>query len=138
LDIPTPPVETVPTSRLFCSPSNPRLNDAAVPHVAASIRRFGWQQPIVARRSGEVIAGNTRLKAAQSLGMETVPVWWFDGTDLDAAAFAIADNRSHEFASWNDAKLAPLLEQLKAEDSLDGVGFTDDDLDALAAKLPEH
>ena len=134
----SPPVETVPTSKLFCSPSNPRHNEAAVPHVAASIRRFGWQQPIVARRTGEVIAGNTRLKAAQSLGMETVPVWWFDGTDLDAAAFAIADNRSHEFASWNDAELARLLEQLKAEDSLDGVGFTDDDLDALVARLREQ
>ena len=63
------PVEIVPISRLFCSPTNPRKNDAAVPHVAASIRRFGWQQPIVARRTGEVIAGNTRLKAAQELGI---------------------------------------------------------------------
>ncbi|MEO6596832.1 MAG: ParB N-terminal domain-containing protein, partial [Planctomycetota bacterium] len=61
----SPPVETVPISQLFCSPTNPRLNDQAVPHVAASIRRFGWQQPIVARRTGEVVAGNTRLKAAQ-------------------------------------------------------------------------
>ncbi len=64
-----PPVETVPIERLFCSPTNPRRNDAAVPHVAASIRRFGWQQPIVARPSGEAIAGNTRLKVAQELGM---------------------------------------------------------------------
>jgi ParB-like chromosome segregation protein Spo0J len=45
----SPPVETVEVSRLFCSPTNPRRNDAAVPHVTASIRRFGWQQPIVAR-----------------------------------------------------------------------------------------
>jgi hypothetical protein len=67
------PVETVSISRLFCSPTNPRRNDQAVPHVAASLRRFGWQQPIVARRTGEVIAGNTRLKAAQSLGMTEVP-----------------------------------------------------------------
>jgi len=79
LDTPaSPPVEIVPISRLFCSPTNPRNNDAAVPHVAASIRRFGWQQPIVARRTGEVIAGNTRLKAVQQLGMQEVPVWWFD------------------------------------------------------------
>ena len=35
------------------------LNDPAVPHVAASIKRFGWQQPVVAKPSGEVIAGNT-------------------------------------------------------------------------------
>ena len=134
----TPPVEIVPISHLFCSPSNPRLNDAAVPHVASSLRRFGWQQPIVARRSGEVIAGNTRLKAAQSLGMTEVPVWWFDGSDLDAVSFAVADNRTHEFAQWNEAELSRLLEELKKEDSLDGVGFSDDDLDALVAKLREQ
>jgi site-specific DNA-methyltransferase (adenine-specific) len=89
-----PPVEIVPISRLFCSPANPRHNDQAVPHVAASIRRFGWQQPIVAQRTGEVIAGNTRLKAAQELGMTEVPVWWFDGTDLDPVAFGIACRRT--------------------------------------------
>jgi DNA modification methylase len=136
LDLPTaPPVELVPIDRLFCSPTNPRRNDAAVPHVAASIRRFGWQQPIVARRTGEVIAGNTRLKAAQSLGMTEVPVWWFDGTDLDALSFAIADNRSHEHAEWNEAELALILEQLRNEDALDGVGYSTDDIDALVAQL---
>ena len=130
-----PPVETIPISRLFCSPTNPRKNDAAIPHVAASLRRFGWQQPIVARRTGEVIAGNTRLKAAQGIGMTEVPVWWFDGDDLAAVAFSIADNRTHEFAQWDDAELAKLLEQLKKEDSLDGVGYTEDDLDALIQQL---
>jgi DNA modification methylase len=132
------PVEIVPISRLFCSPTNPRNNDAAIPHVAASIRRFGWQQPIVARRSGEVIAGNTRLKAAQELGMTEVPVWWFDGSDLDATAFSIADNRTHEFAQWNDAELAKLLDQLRKEDSLDGVGYTTDDIDALVKELRDQ
>jgi DNA modification methylase len=131
-------VETVEVSRLFLSPTNPRRNDAAVPHVAASLRRFGWQQPVVARRSGEVIAGNTRLKAALQLGMATVPVWWFDGSDLDATAFAIADNRTHEFAEWNDAELAKLLEQLRKEDSLDGVGYADNDVDALVQRLREE
>ncbi len=88
MDIPeAPPVETVEISQLFCSPTNPRGNDDAVPRVASSLRRFGWQQPIVARRSGEVVAGNTRLKAAQELGMTQVPVWWFDGDDLAATGY---------------------------------------------------
>lgn len=134
----TPPVETVPISQLVCSPTNPRKNDAAIPHVAASLRRFGWQQPIVARRSGEVIAGNTRLKAAQELGMTEVPVWWFDGDDVAAVAFSIADNRTHEFAEWNDAELAKLLAQLQKEDSLDGVGYSDEDLDALVQQLRDQ
>ena len=132
---PAPPVEIVPISRLYCSPTNPRSNDAAVPQIAASLRRFGWQQPVVARPDGEVIAGNTRLKAAQQLGMTEVPVWWFHGTDLDATAYAIADNRTHEFAQWNDAELIKLLEHLKAEDSLDGVGYGDEDIDALVEQL---
>jgi ParB-like chromosome segregation protein Spo0J len=85
-----------------------------------------------------VIAGNTRLKAAQELGMTEVPVWWFDGDDLAAVAFSIADNRTHEFAEWNDAELAKLLAQLKKEDSLDGVGYSDEDLDALVQQLRDQ
>src|SRR6185503_7188000 len=90
-------VEWAAIDQLSLNPSNPRINDDAVSHVAASIRRFGWQQPVVARLSGEVIAGNTRLKAARLLGHECVPVVRFEGTDLEATAFAIADNRTHEF-----------------------------------------
>lgn len=130
-------IEWVETDKLFCSPSNPRHNEPAVPHVASSIRRFGWRQPIVAQRSGEVIAGNTRLKAAKELGHEKVPVAWFDGTDTEAAAFSIADNRTHEFAEWDDASLAQILEHLRAEDALEGVGYDDADIDALLAELAE-
>ena len=128
-------VEEVSLDRLFCSPSNPRINDAAVPHVAASLRRFGWRQPIVAKRSGEVIAGNTRLKAAQSLSMETAPVVWFDGSEIEAAAYSIADNKTHEFAEWDDAALGSILQELQREDALEGVGFDDDEINSLLAEL---
>jgi DNA modification methylase len=128
-------VEWVPLARLFCNPSNPRLNEPAVPHVAASLQRFSWQQPIVAKPSGEVIAGNTRLKAAQSLGMTDVPVVWFQGSDLEATAFSIADNRTHEFSEWIDADLATILKQLRVEDALDGVGFSPADIDELLKQL---
>lgn len=124
-------VEWVPIDRVFLSPSNPRLNEKAVPHVAASLRRFGWQQPIVAKPSGEVIAGNTRLKAAKGLGMTDVPVVWFDGSDLEAMAFQIADNRTHEFAEWDVGPLSKMLESLRVEDALDGVGYTDEDIGSL-------
>jgi len=128
-------VEWVPFERLYLNPSNPRHNDEAVPHVAASIRRFGWRQPLVARPSGEVVAGNTRLKAAQSLGLKEVPVVWFEGSDLEATAYAIADNRTHEFAEWDDPALAKLLEQLRQEDALEGVGYSTEDIDQLLAEL---
>ncbi len=128
-------VETVALERLFPSPSNPRHNDDAVEHVAASIRRFGFQQPIVAKASGEIVAGHTRYRAAKQLGLAQVPVAWFEGSDLDATAYQIADNRTHEFASWDDEALARLLEQLRKEDALQGVGFNDADIDRLIAEL---
>jgi len=129
-------VETVPIGRLFCSPANPRRIDDAIDPVAASLRRFGFQQPVVARPTGEVIAGNTRLRAAQRLGMAEVPVVWFHGGDLEATAYAIADNRTHSFSTWDEPALAKLLEQLRAEDGgLDGVGFSTSEIDELLAEL---
>ncbi|MCC7171377.1 MAG: DNA modification methylase [Planctomycetes bacterium] len=128
-------VEWVAIDSLFLNPSNPRLNDPAVPHVAASLKRFGWQQPVVAKPSGEVIAGNTRLKAAKSLGIAEVPVVRFTGTDLDATAYSIADNKTHEFALWDEPALAKLLEELRAEDSLEGVGYSSVEIDELLAEL---
>jgi DNA modification methylase len=128
-------VEWVPISKVFLSPSNPRINDPGVPHLVASIRRFGWQQPIVAKRSGEVIAGNTRLKAAQSLGIAEVPVVWFEGSELDATAYAIADNKVHDYSGWDEDALSKILVQLRTEDSLEGIGYSSDDIDELLAKL---
>ena len=49
-------VEWVSIAKLFCNPANPRLNDEAVPHVASSIRRFGWRQP--KRRSEAATCGS--------------------------------------------------------------------------------
>lgn len=135
MELNTLAVEWVAIDQLHFNPANPRHNEEAVPHVAASLRRFGWQQPLVARPSGEVIAGNTRLKAAQSLGMREVPVVRFKGSDLDATAYAIADNRTHEFATWDEPALAKLLDELRREDSLEGVGYDPADIDRLLAEL---
>ncbi len=54
-------------------PNNPRTNDNAVDAVAASIREYGWRQPIVVDSDGVIICGQTRYKAAQKLGMDQVP-----------------------------------------------------------------
>ena len=112
-------VEWVAIERLFCSPANPRHNDEAVPHVVASIRRFGWQQPIVARPSGEVVAGNTRLKAAAELGFTEVPVAWFEGSDLDATAYQIASFlptriRQHDVSESTDRVATIIQSQTNA------------------------
>ena len=54
--------------------NNPRVNDPAVDAVAASIRQFGFRQPIVVDEAGVIIVGHTRFKAALKLGLDKVPV----------------------------------------------------------------
>jgi len=81
---------------------NPRINDAAVDAVAASLREFGFRQPIVVDAEGVVVCGHTRLKAAQKLGLKQVPV--HVAKDLSPAqikAFRIADNATGDIATWN-------------------------------------
>lgn len=117
---------------------NPRINDHAVEHVAKSIERFGWGAPIIARRSdGVIIAGHTRLKAAQSLGMDKVLVRYLDLDPAQSAALALADNKLNELADWDDQTLQTVLQDL-ANDSFDlsGLGWSDDDLDSILAADP--
>ena len=52
---------------------NPRMNDNAVPYVANSIKEFGFKVPIIIDKKNVIVAGHTRYKAAQQLGLETVP-----------------------------------------------------------------
>lgn len=125
----------VPTARLVLNPESVRDNDAAVPHLVESIKKFGLVVPIVVKRSMQVISGNARIKAARILGLPEMLVRWFDGSDADAAAYAITDNRVRDFSTWNEQALADLLAKLKVEDEGLPPGYTDEDLAALLAKL---
>ena len=112
---------------------NPRINDHAVHEVAESIKRFGFSSPIVARREdGVVIAGHTRLKAAQSLGLDKVPVRYLDLDPADAKLLALADNKLGEAATWDTDQLASIFEELR-ESGVDGTlsGFEDLEIAAL-------
>lgn len=82
--------------------NNARKNDNAVDAVASSIKNYGFKQPIVIDRQGEIIAGHTRLKAAKKLGMDQVPVIVADDlTPAQVKAYRIADNRVGELAEWD-------------------------------------
>ena len=106
-------ISDMPIGELHPYENNPRVNDDAVPKVAESIREFGWQQPIVVDADGVIIAGHTRYKAAQELGLATVPVVVADGlTAEQAQAYRLADNRTAELADWDDSLLAEELDGL--------------------------
>ena len=103
--------------------NNPRNNDSAVDAVAASIREFGWQQPIVVDKDGVIIAGHTRYKAARKLGLTEVPVVVADNlTDEQVMAYRLADNKTGELAGWDFSALEEELAGL-AEIDMQQVGF---------------
>jgi ParB-like chromosome segregation protein Spo0J len=88
-------IEERPISSIRPYENNPRLNDAAVDAVAASIREFGFRQPIVVDEDGVIIVGHTRFKAALKLGLETVPVHVAVGlSPAQAKAYRLADNQT--------------------------------------------
>lgn len=108
--------------------NNPRLNDEAVPMVAASIEQFGFKVPIILDKNGTIIAGHTRLKAAMSLGMETVPCIIADDlTEEQARAFRLADNKVSEAAGWDFDLLDGELGYLSDAFDMEDFGFILDD-----------
>jgi DNA modification methylase len=114
-------------------PGNPRLNDDAVAAVAASIREFGFRQPIVVDDDGVIICGHTRFKAAQKLGLEKVPVHVAkDLTAEQIKAYRIADNQTASLAEWNYELLPIELADLQACNfDLGLLGFEADELAEL-------
>lgn len=99
---------TLPLSDIYPYAKNPRKNDEAVKNVAASIREFGFLVPLVIDHKHEIVAGHTRYKAAQSLGMKAVPCVIADELTADQIkAFRLADNKVGELAAW-DMDLLPL------------------------------
>src|SRR5262249_12487468 len=85
---------------------NPRVNDGAVDAVGASIREFGFRQPIVVDEESVIIVGHTRYKAALKLGLEMVPVHVASGlTPAQAKAYRLADNQTATLSQWDDDRL---------------------------------
>ena len=110
--------------------NNPRINDDAVAAVVASIREFGFRQPIVVDENGVIIVGHTRYKAAQQLGLEKVPVHVAKGlSPAQVKAYRIADNQTATLAEWNYDLLPIELTDLQGLDfDLDLLGFDTDEL----------
>ena len=120
---------------------NPRkIPRKAVEQVAESIRVFGWQQPIVVDAAGVIILGHTRLAAAKLLGESHAPVIAETRlTDAQVRALRIADNRTHDYTTWDYGQLASELDDLPDDfarvlDLADWEGIVDEFERAKAAK----
>jgi DNA modification methylase len=123
-------IELWPLEQVKPYERNPRQNDGAVDAVAASIKEFGFRQPIVVDRDGVIVVGHTRWKAAQKLGLKEVPVHVAaDLTPDQAKAYRLADNATNELAQWDKGLLPFELADLQAVGfDLGLLGFGEDEL----------
>jgi hypothetical protein len=128
-------IVNVPVGALKPHPRNARQGDVGAIHT--SIAENGFYGVIIAQRStGYILAGNHRWRAAVAADAAEVPVCWLDVDDDRALRILLADNRTNDIASYDDAALAEMLEDiLNGTGNLDGTGFSPDDLDDLLKDL---
>ena len=110
-----PAIVQVPIGALLPSPTNARTHSKRqISQIAASIRRFGFNNPILADANNVVRAGHGRLEAAKLLGMAAVPVIRASHmSPADFRAYALADNRLAEEAGWDEDILAIEFQELR-------------------------
>jgi DNA modification methylase len=113
-------------------------SDAQIAQIAASIKEFGWTNPILVSGDDSIIAGHGRLMAARKLGMEEVPVIVLDHlSKSQQRALVIADNQLALNAGWNMDMLKAEIEDLQLDDfDLNILGFDDKFLDGLLEPEP--
>ena len=127
-------IEQIEVSKLIPYAKNSRThNDAQVAQIAASIKEFGWTNPILVDGDKGIIAGHGRLMAARKLGLDKVPVIELkDMTETQKKAYIIADNQLALNSGWDTSLLSLELEELQDEGfDLELLGFDDKELDKL-------
>ena len=133
-------IEYLPTEVLIPYVNNSRTHsDAQVTQVAASIKEFGFTNPILVDESNGIIAGHGRLMAAQKLGLDEVPTITLSGlTDAQRRAYVIADNQLALNSGWDLDTLKVEVERLtEVEFDIDLLGFDEDMLSALENIMPD-
>jgi DNA modification methylase len=118
-------IELWPIARPVPYPKNARtVTSRAIDAVAASLKEFGWRQPIVVDAKGVIVAGHKRLLAAQKLGMTEVPVHVAAGlTDAQCKAYRLMDNRSNENSEWDMELLQAEMLELVGQIDVSLTGF---------------
>jgi len=132
-------IESAPIDSLSPDPANARVHSPKnIEAIKASLRRFGQQKPIVVDARNIVRAGNGTLAAAKALGWTHINIVRTDLMSSDAAAFAIADNRTSDLSDWDEEALARQLDELRAEGmNLNDLGFDTREVRKLLEETPD-
>ncbi len=133
-------IKSIKTDTLIPYAGNSRTHSAEqVAQIAASIKEFGFNNPVLVDADGGIIAGHGRLLAAQKLGLNEVPTICLDHlSDAQRRAYVIADNKLALNAGWDEEALQTELARLQEEHfDIDLLGFDDDELALLIAEDEE-
>jgi ParB-like chromosome segregation protein Spo0J len=130
--------ESVPVAKLvgMGAPYNPRrIEPEQLMALRRSLRTFGAVEPVVAnRRTGQIVGGHQRVKAAEAEGIETLPVVWVDLDETGERQLNLALNRIS--GEWDEEKLGALLLELsEAGADIALTGFDDSELQKILADL---
>lgn len=132
-------VEKVKCDTLKFDPANARQHsDRNLETIQKSLTQFGQRKPIVVWKD-TVIAGNGTLRAALALGWTDIEITRVpdDWSKDQITAYAVADNRTSDLASWDEEVLLDILADLDGYDLLAASGFTDEEIDDLRAFVEE-
>ena len=127
-------LEHIATDALIPYARNSRTHSPEqVAQIAASIREYGFTNPVLVDANNTLIAGHGRVMASQQLGLATVPAIRLNYlTDAQRRAYVLADNKLALNAGWDMSTLAREIEDLQSDGyDLDLLGFGDDELTAL-------
>jgi hypothetical protein len=128
-------VELVEMDSLIPYANNPKKHpEEQVDKIAASIRKYGFDQPIVIDAEGEIIKGHGRYQAARRLDLEVVPVIWRDGlTPAQVKGARLADNKTQMESGWNLSQLSVEFEELRefGTEAWEGTGFQEDEIESI-------
>ena len=132
-------IENISLDKIKPYPKNPRKNEKAVKIVVKSIKEFGFRVPLILDKNNVIIAGHTRLKAAEELEMKEIPVIWAeDLTPEQVKAFRIMDNKSQEFAEWDTELLKEEFYTLEGTDAFEFTGFSSEEISKIWDKEPKE
>jgi DNA modification methylase len=137
---PADKVERWPVERLIPYVRNARTHSASqVDQIAASIREWGWTNPVLVTEEGSIVAGHGRVLGAKKLGLTEVPVMVAAGwSEAQIRAYALGDNKLALNAGWDDAMLALEIADLQEIGfDLSLSGFSDDELLAIGSNANE-
>lgn len=126
----------IPIDDIILLPGNPRQGD--VGEIAVSLERFGQQKPVVVKKDRVDLAGNHTAMAAKALGWTHLAVTESTLEGAEANAFALADNRLSDLATYDDHALLDMIEEVHdATGDLAGTGYDLDFVEELSNELDQ-